>query len=290
MKRRVIFVAFALLAVVVLVLPLVAAASEINIRSISGHRASVVILGAGDTYKLLDSSHIDTGDAGEFTVNYGGDEDFRVSVKIAKDGQTVILEKFGPFTNGEALYLQVIPGKVHSNYQELDAANGVVEEETAEEETADEEEDTEEEEVAEETEETAEEGEEAAGITGGVISGLGDTFSNNKTLYYIFGGVIVGLVLIFIVLRVGKGVPSMISKAGGAKSSSGGFGSKPEGPKPDVGAGKSEAQKQLEAQLTEARKEISKLKKEEENIGKIVEVERRLESDKAELEKLKSGE
>jgi hypothetical protein len=255
------------------VLPLALADSEINVRTVSGHRASITLLGTGETYEFIDSFHKNTGDTGKVVVNYLGDRGtLDVLVKITKDGETVISERFEDMGSTGPMYLQVIPGKVSSDYKKLDEEKAAAEAAKI---------------AALEAEKVAASGEDAKesdddsgteGVTGSAISDF--ELKIPKSLYYVVGGLLVVGLLAFLGLKYGGG-----NKSFSPKSVTGSVGSS------SVNRDKKNpAELKLENQLKEAQKEIARLKREEQNIAKIAEVQRKLEADKEELRKLRSGE
>jgi len=264
MGRGLIFFGFVFL---MLVLPMTLAA-EINVRTVSGHRASITLLGAGETYEFLDSFHLDTGDNGMVKVEYtGGKEAIDVLVKISKDGETIVNERFEEMNAAEPMYLQVIPGKISKDYLKLDEEKARAEEERLAKLEA------EKAEVA--NPEVTDDGNK--GVTGSAISDY--ELKIPKSLYYIVGGLLVVGLLAFLGLKYGDNLRGLgpgkpvVSVASAS----------------NTGSAKDPAEERLIAQLKEAQKEIARLKREEENITKIVEMEKKLEADKEELRKLRSG-
>jgi len=252
----------------VLVIPMSMAAADINLRTISGHRASITILGAGEAYEFLDSFHQDTGNTGELKVVYTGDRgEMDIIVKITKDGEVIMNERFDSVSASGPLYLQVIPGKVSDNYLKLDEEKAKKEAEEAAKQQA----------VAETPEEKTSEEEkkvsDSGSVTGSAIEGA--DLKIPKSAYYIVGAIIIVGLLAFLGLKFGSNASfSSLSSGVGATQ---------------VGNGKSYTERKLEARLKAAQDEINRLKKEEENIEKIVAVEKRLDADKEELRRLRSG-
>ncbi len=251
----------------ILVIPMTMAAADINLRTISGHRASITILGAGEAYEFLDSFHQDTGN-GELKVVYTGDKgEIDIIVKITKEGETIMNERFDEMSTSGPLYLQVIPGKVSDNYLKLDEEKAKKEaEEAAKAQAAAE---TPEEKTSEEEKKTPESG----SVTGSAIEGT--DLKIPKGAYYIVGAIIIVGLLAFLGLKFGGNIGfSSLSTGAGAVQ---------------TGNEKSYTERKLEARLKAAQDEINRLKKEEENIEKIVAVEKRLEADKEELRRLRGG-
>jgi len=96
--------------------------TQINVRTWPNHKASIFVLKPGEVYTMLNSYHINSGSTGEVSTIYSGDDSsIKVTIKITKDGQTVLLQKFeNEFATGSPLYLQVIPNKISENYKQLD--------------------------------------------------------------------------------------------------------------------------------------------------------------------------
>ena len=101
--------------------------TDINVRTLSGHKVSILILNNGGNYYLYDSFHKTSDSYGVVTAKFTGDQkSVKISVKVVRGNDTIINEKFeDAFTTGSPLYLQVIPGNVSRDYRELDkpAAN-----------------------------------------------------------------------------------------------------------------------------------------------------------------------
>lgn len=258
---------FVVLLCSILIMPLALAGTTINVKTISGHKASVIMLGAGDTYEFLDSKHVPTGDTGEVSIDYAGDRtELDVLVKITKDGEDVVSHRFDGMDATSPMYLQVIPGKISENYKELEEKKAAEEAAKAVPEVVEESVDGEivQEGVAEENSE----GDENSKVTGNAISI--DSIKIPKNVYYIVGGIILAAAILLAGLKMGPSVVRAI-------------------PRPSVGGYSGGATtKQLadaERRIKEAQAEINKLK----NRDKIDAAERKMQKDKEELERLKKG-
>ena len=69
--------------------------TQINVRTLPNHKASIFVLKTGETYLLLNSYHINADSTGQVSATYSGDESkIMITLKITKNGQTVMLNKF----------------------------------------------------------------------------------------------------------------------------------------------------------------------------------------------------
>jgi len=94
-------------------------AMDINVKTWPNHKVSIFLLGTSGVYSLLDSSHIQTTSDGMATMTYSGTQSkIQINVKITKDGEEKLFEKFGEFDVTEDAYLQAIPGDVKLDYRE----------------------------------------------------------------------------------------------------------------------------------------------------------------------------
>ncbi len=93
--------------------------TQINVRTWPNHKASILVSKPVEPPPLLNSFHINSGSTGEVSAVYSGDDPIiKITVKITKDGQTVLMQKFeNEFATGSPLYLQVIPGRISDNYK-----------------------------------------------------------------------------------------------------------------------------------------------------------------------------
>jgi len=259
--------------------------TEINIRTRPDYKVSIFVLDPGKTYLLLDSFHINSGGEGEVSVIYSGDEDeVKINVKVVGGVSTNLLEKFGIFETGEALYLQVIPGDISDNYKADDeeeeeaaaTANESANEDSQEgtdDGSSDGENDEDNEDVVDD--ETVSVG--SSGITGWAIFGGGEV---PRTVYFIIGLVLVGVVMAIIVF---KGVVPRLRKDPAYNYKPVKSGMEEHSPK------KEKVEEELlaaERKIQEARATINRLQ----NQDKIADAEKKLKADQEALEKLKRGE
>lgn len=239
-----------LVLVLLLALPIVAASAEINVRTYANHKVSIFIREPGKL-PLADSFHGISDPNGAVTYNYPGImNEFDVSVKISRDGDTILLENFGTFTDQNSLYLQAKNGEILKDYRELDAP---IEEVVEKPEPVIEE-------PVEKIEEVVEEPKvENAPTTGSAISGLGK--SSLKIVYYIIGGFLLVGIIVFV---FGK---KFLKRDGITVQT---------------------AEHELaraEKRIEKAQEDINRLK----NRDKIIQARKKLETDKAELRKLQKG-
>ncbi len=259
---------------VVLLLPIAAALdTKINVRTYTDHKVSIFIYENGQL-TLLDSHHADSGESGEVSYTYTSSvENLDVSVKITKNGERIMLEKFEDITAGEELFLRVEPDNVLRDYRDLEQAaeaetneTGNVTEETVVEET------NETGNVTEETVEAINEEEEEtdATITGNAVSGsdgISLTF-----IYYIVGFIVLVGVVVLIILGIKKWRASATPTS---KEKTKQYFSYP----------KNREIEEAEKKIREAQRELNKIK----NEGKIREAEMKLQEDKKNLQRLKEG-
>ena len=268
----------------VFVLPFASAIdTQINVKTLPEHKVSIFVLDPGETYKLLDSYHINSDTSGIVSAKYSGIEsEIKVNVKITKDGKTVIFEKFeDEFRAGESLYLKVIPGNISTNYIEDDKAKEAENNETgnttqntqptqptinATNSTQDD----------NETTTSSSTSSKKSGISGSAV------FSEIKKytkVYYILGIVLIVGVVIFFILRSGV-IGKMASGFGNNKLSSN------YDYEPIKYNFKDTEVENLENKMKSIQAEINRIK----NQKKIQEAEKKLEEDRRRLEKLKKGE
>ena len=97
--------------------------TEINVKSLGSHLASIFVLGDNEGYSLFESFHVNTDGSGLAKVTYtGSQEKFKVSVKISNSiGEQLFYEEFETFTAGSPINLKILEGYVSSNYLESDS-------------------------------------------------------------------------------------------------------------------------------------------------------------------------
>ena len=101
MKDKVLLLVFVALFVSI---PFVAADTQINIKTEPLYKVSVFVLKPDEVYNLLESFHVKADSNGYAVVNYKGSSDeINVNVKVHKDGETLILEKFENLAAGAPL-------------------------------------------------------------------------------------------------------------------------------------------------------------------------------------------
>jgi len=265
--------------VFLLLIQIVAATNtEINVKTLPGHKVEIFV------YKVEGLMQIETftlisPESGKVSTTYTGNQGYiDIRVKITKDGETVLNEKFEAYATGETAYLQLIPGDILADYSEFEVEEIIEEENITEEEvvgteiaatvTIEEpvEEPTIEEPIVEETiiEEIEEPKEVKNSITGQAISdnGIG---SLPNTIYYIIGAVmVVALALVLILKRMAHHTVKPISS-------------------PEIS---DKTIEDLETKIQNAQKEINKFK----NKGRIKAAQKKIEDDKKSLERLEKGE
>ena len=252
----------------VLIVPFALATTEINVKTLPEHKVSIFVLEPAEVYTLLESYHVVSDSSGIVTVSYSENiNKVNIKVKVTKDGQEVLLHDFEDMDTGGSLYLQVIPGSVLENYREVEekeAQDAAAQAEAAAAEAAILEN------QAEQTDEAPAGGD--AGVTGFAVSDVVPKFSNMT--YFIVGGIILALVVVVFVLKSGA-LSSIVKKD-------------PAFDYKKVNPERGEMDKELEnaeRRIREAETEIAKLR----NKDKIALAEKKLEADRADLDKLRSG-
>jgi len=274
-SKRLISFVFLLL----LVVPLVFASIDINIKTLPKHRVSVIIRDVGKLTSL-DSHHKDTG-TGEFTINSDVDKSkIDLIVTLKKDGKNLLNEKFEEVSTSEVININLIPGEVKLTTGILEPEVNESEEETeevVEENVSEEGSEVVEEEVVEEnvenTEIVEEEQKKESGKILGAIIGSGKSMATSKITYYIIGGILVVGVLFFVVAVARKKIGSKdekfkVVKLGEAQESNLDYDSKLEN---------------AEKKIKEAKEELDELKGKRD---KLKDLRERYERDKEELKNL----
>lgn len=266
MVRKLPVLAIVLFALIVA--PLVFAATDINVKTLPEHKVSIFVLKTEEAYSLLDSFHNLSDASGMFNVVYSGESGLiDIGAEVTKDGADVVAyQRFEDFNAGSGIYLQLIPGNVLRDYNQVEVE--------LEEVNSSEEEQPVEENVSEEAPAESEEVNTEAGVTGSAISEEEDSEGGLSNMtYFIIGGVLLAVVVLMFILKMT--LPSLrrdlAYKYQRLHSS-----------------GITSQERKLEGRLIEAQKEIARLKKKEENIKKIADVQIRLERDQEELRKLRS--
>ncbi|MBI5804371.1 hypothetical protein HY450_03945 [Candidatus Pacearchaeota archaeon] len=270
MKRT--FILFAVL----MALPLISAATEINVRTLPNYDVSIFVLDPTQVYYLLDSFHLTADGNGLVSAVYEGTEEkVKINVKVFQDDTTLILEKFDSFDTGFPLYLQVIPDDVLRDYKKLDdekaAAEAAAAEAAAQAEAAAAA-------AAIEETETAPEEPASQGLSGSSIFNGEGGFP--KSVYFIIGGAVLIIIVIFILKNRISAVSGLLSIPRTDKRKDLNF-SETNG---SLGKKNREIEK-AERKIKEVQMEINRLK----NQDKIEAAERKIEQDRIELKKLREG-
>ncbi len=273
MVRKLIFC----LIVVVLALELVSAAStEIKIRTLANHKVYIYILEPDQVYKLLDSYNQNSDGNGEvsYTYNSLGTNKIDVLVNVKKDNVKVFSQRFEDYEAGKPIYIRMDYQEITGDYKE--GSQAVDSEDSIENKTEGEKEEEKPVEIDNVEEERIKK---EVGITGEVVS---EDKGASSYIYYIIGGVVLVVIIIFLVVwkfnSEGGVFPVSDSfNEGGSGSSKSRTG--------DLISKDREIRK-LEGKVREMEKEINIVK----NREKIRAVERKLEEDRRELERLRRGE
>lgn len=248
-----------------------AANTEITVKTVVNYDITINILGATEKYEFFKSFHENAGPTGKVTVVYPGEQEaIDIIVKVTQGKREVLKERFEEYVTGKQYYIEMVPGFEATISEGGDPALAPVEpEETVEEP----------EEPIESPEETVEETTEdtSAGITGNAVSKVGDFFSNS-TVYFTIIGLVVGLVVIFFVIKKVRTSqsPNQINIRKLGKS-------------PQLSQSEISTRQEIieaEKRIKEAQAQINKLKNED----RIKQIEQRIANEKAELDKLQRGE
>ncbi len=95
----------------------VLAATQINIKTLAGHKVSTYVLKDSEDYQLLASYHKQADAFGKLSIEYPGTQaTIKIKVKVMSGTTTVILQDFTGITTGSPLYLRVVPGDISENY------------------------------------------------------------------------------------------------------------------------------------------------------------------------------
>jgi len=204
------------IAAILLFLPVVSAATTVNIKTIPAHDVYVTIIDSNDNYISSPKKYrADT--YGKVEHLYEGTKyPFKVWVKVKWQDTSKFDEKFGPYNEGEEISIELLP----EGYLDFSGETTPAAEET-EEETTEEEEEVEE--AEEETTPAVEETEETTSpeVGDGVITGsvIAESDSSNsgllKTFYYVIGGILlIGIVAFFVITVVVRGRKGRASQYG----------------------------------------------------------------------------
>lgn len=280
MVKKIIF-----LLVLLMVLPIGSALdTQISVKTLSDHKVLIQIFDPVDSHII--ESFFKTADIiGETSVVYtsGGEGQIDVGVTIAKDGEEVLYEKFEDYSLGEDISIRIDFIEISGDYDanpEPEPKENFVENKTVEVTNA-----SNNETVVEEIDEKPE----GAAATGNVVSeGSGGV---PKYVYFIVAGLLIASAVVFLVvkrnsMKNGGGV-MMDSRLKPSVKMSSNTGFKPSPiSNQAIGLSKGAEIQMLEAKIKEFQKEITQLKNDD-RTKEIKEAEKKLESDKRELERLK---
>jgi len=241
-----------------------AVTTDINVKTLKNVKVSVFILDPAQVYYLLNSSHVQSGEAGEVLVSYSGEEkEVNVRVQITEEGKQIMLEKFEGVKTGKPVNIRMFVGDVslsqdgeknetvavanQTSANLTSSLNSIVSNET-----------------------------QNLGISGSVIAEGGNFFA--KWWYYLAGGVILVIVIGFLAFRF------FMNKDSGQQLI--------HSDKRPITSGVSVSSRKLEELLGISQRKIIELQKEVgtlKNKEKIQAAERKIEEDKKELERLRRG-
>lgn len=273
-----------------LVIPTILAL-DINIKTLSNHRISIIIREA-EKLTSLESFHKDTGDGNVLVTSLVNKPEIDLIVTLKKDGVNILNQKFESISTAKPINIDFIPGSIELILGEPESAvNETNETEENLTETAGTNVDvsvevtneSEETETTEETTPTTEtqteevEGEKGKGITGAAISGI-KSVATSKITYYVIGGIFILGVLFFVVFIVKKKL-----KFKGGHYINFRIGNTNE---TKISTSHDKRLAEAEKKLEEARKDLDYIKNRK---SRLEEVRKRFEQDKKELERLERG-
>jgi len=252
---------FAIVAILVLILPMVLADASISIKTLPDHRVSVIVRNAG-SLSTVDSVHKDTGFATAVNPDYVivdytpsiSNSEIDILVTLKKNGVEILKENFNEISTSNFIKINLIPGE-----------SGLVDSFEEPEEVVEEEEVATEEETEVVEDEANEEESVSAGITGNAVEEVKGVLGSNTT-YYVLGAIVALFALVF-VIQVGR---NKMGSSGNYKV---------------VKFGASEDKRLLDAErkLGEAKKELDEI-----NVRKkkLAEAKQKFQKDREELREL----
>jgi len=254
-----------------------AIATEITIKTIPEHQVQVTAYEPSSTSFTPLDSLIETSDEyGDVSKVFSIDKSpFNLLVYVKKDGVTIISEKYiDGFTAGVPVYLELAPKWFTLIYKETNITNlsTAVENETVEE-TAIPENLTSSENLNDTNPEKG------SIVTGFASFNYGEVFSK-KSIYYIFGIVVLVVLIIFLRGRMGAGVSMQLTKPTSKH--------KDEISLDDEDFEDSKKRKHESEELREAEKKLKEAEEEVKNV-KIKEIKDKLIEEEKELMKLRKG-
>jgi len=261
--------ALGLIFVVVLISLVSAVDTEIKVKTLADHKVSIYVLKPGETYALLESYHKTSDSVGAASVVFsGGSSGSKIDVKVdvKKNNVMVFSQRFEDYEIGKPIWIRMDYEEITGTYNpNLGKVNETVENEnkTVEEPVA---EDNSEEKIGEE-----DSNQEVTGLA--VSNDMGENSSSALIYIIVVVGVLGFLIVIFFVAR-----HFMINEQGVVS----GINVKTAVSNNRVVNDNREIHR-LQRELESAKREISKLKKED----KIKEIERKIDEEKKELSKLR---
>lgn len=241
--------------------------TSININTWNNYDVDVLILEPTDSYSLIYTYSSKSDGNGMLAFIYKNDiDEFKVSVKVKKNGEVEMYENFGIYKAGEPVYLRVIPGNVSGNY--IEEMKKALEEQTAQEQAG-----------GNTTEVTIETQTENPAITGKAVAGRGGVKLPAWAYYTLAAAVIVVAIAFFVTRNLYMKMPP-----------------RPPNPKtftpkaitPSSPSSPSYDNELMDAEnkIRQAQEEIDKIKNRKQQ---LMEAESKFEQAKAELEKAKQG-
>lgn len=255
----------ALILSLVLVLPLVSASAQINIKTYPDHKVFVSVLDSEQLYSLLESYQATSDSEGKVSVAFtGAQKEIKLIVKVTKNGEKIALENFGnyQFSTSSPIYVLVTPEESSADYENewnpiVELSNETIENATG---------------ASGETS-SIESNSSSGGMITGLVSSAKEIVTSKKT-YYIIGSAIAAVLLLFLFFRVGMpAIKGWKSSSPSASQSS-----------PSL-TFNNKIIENAERKIREAQAEINRFK----NQNRITLAEKKLEQDKEDLEKLRKG-
>ncbi len=248
--------ALSLLFLVLIISSVSAIDTQIKIKTIPEHKASIFIYPT-DSVTSINSFHVIADSTGELSVTHSSEHSkIDILVKITKDGNKIFLERFEDYQAGKEIYIRMDYTEVNGNYEPSKEAAANTTNTTQE---------------IQENVVVNEEKEPQTQLTGEVVAN--DTNSSSKAFYFVIVVAILGAIVI--VLLVIKRFVTPSSNM-------------------DIASNQAMLRslereerriKEMERKIMNSEKELNVIK----NQDKIKAAERKLEEDKRELERLKKG-
>jgi len=95
--------------------------ADIHVRTLEYHDVVVNIMDPTQDYSMIDNFKKLSGKNGEFNLTYETDmTEIGLNILVKKNGRRVMYEKLGKFSVFESIYVQVKPGEISTDYTKLE--------------------------------------------------------------------------------------------------------------------------------------------------------------------------